>query len=206
MSVTRTGTAVTPGGIHLLDPRSPMASALVRYTLKAIDALGIENGPGHSELIWTLRGPALIETGARVMGAAMDRASYEEAGLQSHAMAYARALVEDDADCDAMFAQRHYTRLRHMTKLLFNFREAAEVHSVAGLARLRELPSFHAHYRALKVGARVWRTADWLCCGGVVYLVHDDRRQIEADIRTFRAWEQDGLLYGLTPVGAMVEA
>jgi hypothetical protein len=33
----------------------------------------------------------------------------------------------------------------------------------------------------------------------VVYLIHDDAKQIAADIATFRAWERQGALYGLDP-------
>lgn len=206
MEVAVSGSSVVPGGIALLDPGEPQAAALMEYTLDALDALGIENGAGHSELKWTPRGPALIETGARIMGAAMDRASYEAGGTESHAMVFARSLLAGAAECCALFNRRHYALARHMTKLLFNFRQPAEVVSTEGLARLRALPSFQAHYRGLAPGARVWKTQDWLCCGGVVYLIHDERRQIEADIATFREWESEGLLYGLAPLGALVEA
>jgi hypothetical protein len=43
----------------------------------------------------------------------------------------------------------------------------------------------------------VWRTSDSLFCGGVVYLVHENREQIHADIRQFREWEAAGELYAV---------
>lgn len=43
-------------------------SDAVRYTQKALDALGITVGPSHSEIMLTEKGPLLIETGARPMG------------------------------------------------------------------------------------------------------------------------------------------
>src|SRR5262249_51831737 len=69
------GEKVVPRETSLLDPTEPTAQALIDYTLAALPALGIENGASHSELKWTPSGPTLIETGARLMGAAMDRAS-----------------------------------------------------------------------------------------------------------------------------------
>ena len=48
-----------------------------------------------------------------------------------------------------------------------------------------------------KPGGRVWKTADWLACGGVVYFVHADPEQIASDIATFRAWGRRGALYEL---------
>ncbi len=87
-----------------------------------------------------------------------------------------------------------------MAKVMFNFDDAAEVCSLDGLSHLWQLPSFHAHYRSLRVGDRVGQTADWLCAGGVIYLIHDDPDQIAADIRAIRSWERRGELYGLAPI------
>lgn len=191
------GSDVIPCHLDLLDPTLPRAKALIEYTLSALDALGIENGPSHSELKWTPQGPALIECGARLMGAAMDAPSYRFAGLDSQAMVYAQVLAGTDEERAALFAKRHYTRKRHITTLLFTFDTDGKVRSTGGLDRLQRLPSFHAHYRALADGAKVWKTADWLCCGGVIYLVHDDPYQILSDIDTFRTWEKCGMLYAL---------
>jgi len=199
---TRSGSAIVPGGIELLDPAHPTVKALIAYTLRVLDALGIENGAAHTELKLTPQGPALIETGARLMGAAMDEHSYQAAGMQTQASVYASVLAGTDADRDALFAKRHYQPKRHMTKLLFNFQTDAVVRDTKGLDRLGRLPSFDAHYRPLAEGARVWKTADWLACGGVVYLIHDDAKQIAADIEMFRSWEKQGALYGLDPATA----
>ncbi len=195
-----------PQDIQLLDPMLPTAQALIRYTLGVLAALGIENGAAHTELKWTPEGPALIETGARVMGAAMDSSSYRDAGMESQAMVYARILAGSEVECDAIFAERHYALKRHITKLLFNFSRAGEVRGLDGLMRLRRLPSFNAHYRPLRVGDRVRQTADWLCAGGVVYLIHDDPHQIAADIDLIREWEQHGELYALADLDTVIGA
>jgi ATP-grasp domain-containing protein len=200
------GSAVIPSYIDLVHPSEPSFVALIDYALAALAALGIENGASHSELKWTSKGPALIETGARVMGAAMDSASYRFAGAESQAMVYAQMLAGTASQRDELFARRHYAMRRRMTKLLFKFRETAEVRGTDGLRRLQSLRSFHAHYRALGKGARVHRTADWLCCGGVVYLVHEDPDQIASDIDSFRAWERRGELYELAPIAETADA
>ncbi len=205
-AATMRGSAVVPHDINLLDPSATRTQALMHYTLAVLDALGIENGASHSELKWTPDGPALVETGARLMGAAMDRPSYRFADIESQAMVYAQVLAGHAPEADALFAQGHYRRKRHMTMVLFNFRDAGVVRSTEGLIRLRELRSFHAHYRPLAKGSRIWKTADWLCCGGVVYLVHDDPDQIASDIETFRAWEKRGELYGVRSADALVGA
>jgi hypothetical protein len=198
--------SLMPQDIQLLDPVVPTTQALIKYTFGVLGALGIENGAAHTELKWTPEGPALIETGARVMGAAMDSPSYRDAGMESQAMAYARILAGSDAECNAVFAKRHYGLRRHITKLLFNFRRTGQVRGIDGLVRLRRLRSFNAHYRPLRIGDRVRQTADWLCTGGVVYLIHDDPHQIAADIDVIRTWEQRGELYALADLDTTIGA
>jgi len=201
MTVTLRGGRVVPGAIRLLDPRAARPAALIDYARKVLDALGIVDGAAHSELKWTPRGPALIETGARLMGAAMDEPSYRAADQRTQADVFAGVLTDSPAECDRLFARGTYERRSHIAKVLFNFGSDGEVAATAGLDRLELLPSFHAHYRALGHGARVWKTADWLACGGIVYLVHDDATQIERDIDTFRRWESNGQLYGVRARG-----
>lgn len=52
----------------LQDPDAPDVRALIAYVLRVLDALGIEHGPGHTEVIMTESGPALVELGARLNG------------------------------------------------------------------------------------------------------------------------------------------
>lgn len=201
MAVTVEGRDVIPQGIELMDPAAPEAVALIDYTKKALDALGIENGAGHSELKMTPQGPALIETGARCMGAAMDHCSYSAAGMPTQASVYASVLTGSDCERENLFLRGIYRRRRHLNKVLFNFREDATVTGTDGLARLKALPSFHAHYRGLAPGDKVHRTADWHAHGGIIYLIHDDAKQIAADIGAIRGLEAKGELYQLASGG-----
>ena len=44
-------------------------SNLVEYVCEALDAIGIQYGPAHTEVMLTADGPVLIEVGARPQGA-----------------------------------------------------------------------------------------------------------------------------------------
>ncbi|MFD4352132.1 ATP-grasp domain-containing protein [Nocardia sp. NPDC058518] len=61
----------------LLPPDDRRLPAILAYVRGCLDALGIVNGPAHTELIRTGDGPVLLETGARLSGlanpAALDR-------------------------------------------------------------------------------------------------------------------------------------
>jgi biotin carboxylase len=196
------GASIALEELHLLDPHVLSTRALVGYALDVITALGIENGAAHTELKLTARGPVLIETGARLMGAAMDAEPYLAAGIQTQASCYARLLTEPHLGAHGLRSQRTYACRRHLSKVFFGFAGAGTIAGTQGLARLAALPSFHSHHRPLRPGDTVWRTADTLACGGVVYLVHDDRAQIKRDVQTFRAWEAAGLLYDIEPAAA----
>jgi hypothetical protein len=202
MLLTPSGSAVTLEGFELLDPSAATPSALIDYALRTLADLGIVNGAAHTQLQWTTQGPALVGTAACLTGMAMDGPSYRAAGIETQASVYARVLAGSSAERDMLFKGHRYRLAHHMTKLLFNFREPAEVRNLAGLDRLRALPSFHAHARPLAVGDRVRQTAAWLARGGVVYLIHDDVRQIGADAKQFRRWHGHGELYGLAPLSA----
>ncbi|MFB4270958.1 ATP-grasp domain-containing protein [Nonomuraea sp. GTA35] len=52
----------------LVDPSDPVCDQLYGYVLKVLDALGIQNGPAHAEVIVGPDGPALVEIGARLNG------------------------------------------------------------------------------------------------------------------------------------------
>jgi biotin carboxylase len=180
---------------ELLDPEEKTARALIAYTRKALDAIGIRNGAAHSELMLTPNGPALIETGARLMGAAMDRAPYLEAGLEgTQATFLARYLLDREHDFDAA----SYRHRRAFAKVFFLFDGPGTVADVSGLERLEDLRSFIAHYRPLKPGDAVRKTTDTTGLGGAVYLVHDDPEQVRRDKQAIREMEAEGLLYRVT--------
>jgi hypothetical protein len=148
-------------------------------------------------LAWTADGPALVGAAACLAADPMDRSPYVAAGLNTQAYALASLLAGAEREPEAGLATPRYRPARHMTKLLFNFSAPAAIVSLGGLSRLRKLASFHSLYRPSGPGDRVRRSNAWLADGGVVYLVHDEAEQINADARQFRLWESRSELYEL---------
>jgi hypothetical protein len=186
-------------GFGLLDPDLCETEALFAHAGDVLDRLGVLNGAAHILLAWTADGPALIGAAACLAADPMDRSPYLAAGLRTQAGVLARLLAGAEQDCDTQLAG--YRLARHMTKLLFNFTTPAVIVSLAGLSRLRELASFHSLHRPSAPGDRVRRRDGRVTDGGVVYLVHDEAEQIDADARQFRLWESRGELYGLAKLG-----
>ncbi len=52
----------------LMDADDPVCASLISYTSQVLDALGIHNGPAHSEVIVRADGPVVVEVGARLNG------------------------------------------------------------------------------------------------------------------------------------------
>ena len=72
------GSDVVFGETRIVSIDSPEMEALKEYALKVVDALGFEYGPCHGEYFIDSKGPVLVETNARPMGASMEPEFYEE--------------------------------------------------------------------------------------------------------------------------------
>merc|ERR1712118_449555 len=51
-----------------MEPSGDIQDQLVDYTFKMLDAVGFKHGPSHNEIMFTERGPILIEVNARMHG------------------------------------------------------------------------------------------------------------------------------------------
>ena len=63
------GAAFVYFGYSLVDPKLPLCSSLLSYAGSVLDALKIDHGPSHMEVMMTPTGPCLVEVGARCHGA-----------------------------------------------------------------------------------------------------------------------------------------
>merc|ERR1712157_367768 len=52
----------------LLPPSGEVQDKLVDYVFKVLDAVGLQHGPCHTEVMLTPRGPVLVEVNARMHG------------------------------------------------------------------------------------------------------------------------------------------
>jgi hypothetical protein len=189
-------------GFELLNPALPTSDDVMTYTLRVLENLGILNGAAHIQLRGTQNGPVMIGAAAGLMELPAGERAYRDAGIRSQTEVYAQVLAGSDVERTAIFDAGRYRPTRQMTKLLFRFESTVRIVSVAGLGRLRLLPSFHSHDLPLRPGDLVRSETSWAAPGGAVYLVHDNRRQISADVRQFRVWESRRELYDTVTVSA----
>ncbi len=178
----------------LLPYQGEEQNALIAYMQKALTLLGIKNGPSHSELMMTAKGPVLIETAARMQGTIMHSAVVAALGY-SHVTLTAERYLDP---------QRFTSRLRHhyqVSKSLYCVTLASDVEGVVRQNRCQELlaqlPSFYGVMHTPDAGEKIYRTTDLFTNPGIIYLCHESQKQIEEDYAQIRAFEKNGALFEL---------
>ncbi|MFJ4775879.1 ATP-grasp domain-containing protein [Streptomyces sp. NPDC088762] len=163
--------------------------ALAGYTCRVLDALGVRNGPAHSELKLTPQGPRLIETAARACGADLHvpvKAAIGESQLDWTVDAY--------ADPDRFLArwEEGYELAGHAG--LVNMVSPADgtLRGYPRMAELRGLDSFHDIALNVRPGDRIHRSVDDWTYPLRVYLVHETPNTVLHDILTAHYLDGEG--------------
>ncbi|MFE0514922.1 ATP-grasp domain-containing protein [Streptomyces sp. NPDC058964] len=187
--ISANGVRDLPAGAELLPRHGAEQDALVEHTLLVLDALGIRNGPAHSELKLTPKGPRLVETGARVCGADVHvptAAATGESQLDRTVDAYA-------------FPERFEERCGTGYELLRHARIVNMVSPVEGrltgypkLAELKALESFHDAVFRVGPGDPVHRSVDDWTFPLRVFLAHESESAVARDCVSARYLDGPG--------------
>jgi biotin carboxylase len=191
---------VTAGGrpvydrADLLPPGAPVAAAIVAYTFRVLDALGVRYGPAHCEIMMTGRGPVLIEINARLSGGHDPSAIARREGqvyLAAEAAADPAAFAARDSKPYAMTAgQVTQLNLIAAGPAVTGGRAVLdEEHARAILALPAVASALH-----LRPGAPVRETTDEETSPGFCTL-RGTPAEVEAAVAAIRGLERDGLLY-----------
>jgi len=181
-------------GMIPVDSASDEAKVLINYTRAVLDALKLDNGPTHGEIMMTEDGPCLVEMNCRSHGwdgswVPLARAltggyAQPEVALDSH--------MNEQAFCEIPDVMPSPFKASGQTVMLVsNF--AGTVKSAPGYERMRKLPSFVALQTGVEVGSRVELTVDLFSAVGVLVLVNSSADQLQADIAEVRAIEKAGI-------------
>jgi biotin carboxylase len=181
-------------GMIPIDSASEEAQVLITYTRAVLDALKLDNGPTHGEVMMTADGPCLVEMNCRSHGwdgfwVPLARAltggyAQPEVALDSH--------MNEQAFCQIPDVMPSPFKASGQTVMLVsNF--SGTVAATPGYDRMQKLASFVALQTGVKVGSKVGLTVDLFSAVGGLVLVNADAAQLEADIAEVRQIEQDGL-------------
>lgn len=174
------------------DPRLAETAALHGFVAEVLDALGIENGAAHTEVMFTASGPVLIETGARLGGGTIP-SIVEQYGGTSQTRVLACALTGALPKPPAPSVHAVYDDAVRWVSL--NNEQDGVICSMAWVDSLRSLRSAVAVLPAVEYGQHVPVTRDLASALGSVYLVHAEPDVVQHDYDRIRAWEREPGFY-----------
>lgn len=183
------GAGSVPFFEDLIARQGPEQDVVTEYVAAVLDALGVLYGAGHTEVMLTERGPVLIECAARTQGTMLAEAV--EVCTPSHVTVTVDAYL--DPASVARRVQRPYSLAAHARCVALISEVDGRIASCARLALLEELESFGGSIGVLGAGDRIRRTVDLFSSPGTIYLIHEDRSQLERDYERLRETEREGL-------------
>lgn len=172
----------------------PNELAMREYVSGVLDALGIQWGPAHTEVMLTDEGPVLVESGARLDGLSVPT-------VNTAAIGYGP--VDLTADCylaPERFADRArepYTRRKHALTVYLTTYQEGTVRGIPGEGWLRSLPSFFQMRLRVKPGSPVKKTMDYFTAPGFLTLVHEDESVVLGDYERIRRAEALGEIFDI---------
>jgi biotin carboxylase len=176
-------------GSHLLDRRGPQQDQLVSYVFGVLDALGVRNGPAHTELKLTEDGPRLVETAARICGADLPVLVGQAIG-ESQLEWTVDAYVNPDR-----FAERckqDYAIGKHAICVNMVAPHSGTLVGYPKLDQLRTLESYHDALIRVQPGGRISRTINDFSYPMLVHLLHPSKAVLLRDYATARYLDGDG--------------
>merc|ERR1712084_74805 len=188
------GAAFVYYGMIPVDAESKEAQILIEYTRGVLDALGLDNGPTHGEVMMTSDGPCLVEMNCRSHGwdgswvplAKMLTGGYSQpdVALDSHVDGSAFAKIPEVYPSPLKAAGQNV--------MLVSF-FSGTVRRTPGYDKMKKLSSFVALQTGVEVGSRVELTVDLFTAVGVLVLANTDAKKMEADLAEVRRMEKEGL-------------
>ncbi len=183
------GTTKTYDFEDLVSPSDKVYSVLSEYIVKVLNALEIDYGPAHSEVMFTPKGPVLIETGARLCGGLPS-----SVGQSCHAISQLDLTVAAYTGSDQGFKETSKKWLSEpamysrCVTLLAPF--SGKVAREPDFSSIKTLPSFHSISTNLELGSsELIKTIDLATSPGLVFLVHSSVKQLEEDYEKIRHLE-----------------
>ncbi len=165
---------------------------LIDYTQRALDAVGLRNGPAHNEVMMTNDGPMLVEINARFGGSAAPILNRECVG-RSQLDAMMDVILSPDRFL--VYSHLPYKIEKHGLAVYFISKDDEHVVNTEVIEQIKSLQSCFSLRLMNSPGSRLTKTVDMFTMPGMVELVHTNRAQVHQDYIQIRRIEESGNLY-----------
>jgi hypothetical protein len=187
---------------ELLEASGAEQDILADYVFKVLDAVGLQHGPCHTEVMFTKRGPILVEVNARMHGLQGPRLIEMCTGT-SKARYTADALLEGGKMFDKVYQPGPS---RYLYPLINNSFLLSLISPVEGYLQVSlkqeilamNLASVVEVLPSVEKGQYLQQTKDLPTLAGTVLMVHESKEQIEDDIQQIRKAEANLAIYPVT--------
>jgi len=158
--------------------------ALRSYAFDVMDALGIQFGPAHCELMWVDGEPVFVEVGVRM-----------SAGINATLSRICGGICQLDKTVEILLSPDRFLATlddqpclekRAVNVFLIPQRQGRLLRA-RGLDQIQKLPTLHSMSAATKPGEMLSRVA------GLVTMVHEDIEAIQRDVGVIRSLEREGI-------------
>eukprot|EP00929_Paragymnodinium_shiwhaense_P040048 TRINITY_DN2093_c0_g1_i1.p1 TRINITY_DN2093_c0_g1~~TRINITY_DN2093_c0_g1_i1.p1 ORF type:complete len:515 (-),score=112.79 TRINITY_DN2093_c0_g1_i1:287-1831(-) len=195
-------TCIISEGNRLLPAKGEVQDVIVDYVFRVLDAVGLQWGPCHAEVMLTSRGPILVEVNARMHG------------LQGpHLIGLATGTSKATYVADVLAGQgelfeKHYNVdtgrwLYPLNKQCLQFVIISPVEgylqkSIAEEIESLQIASVIEVLPSVQPGQFLKQSTDLNTAAGYVLMVHESAEQLEADAQTLRKAIDNGSIFKVT--------
>lgn len=179
----------------LMEPAGEVQDQLIDYTFQMLDAVGFKHGPSHNELMFTERGPILIEINARMHGVQGPKVIELSTGTNKAEYAcdiFVGGCEKFDILYNAGPERFMYPVKNQCSQLVLccpfkGYYAASLKERILAL----KLPSVVEVLTGKSVGDFQPQSIDLPTSPGTVLMVHESKKQLETDMQKIRSAESD---------------
>ncbi|MEM6402817.1 MAG: ATP-grasp domain-containing protein [Cyanobacteria bacterium P01_D01_bin.116] len=176
--------------IQTLPFDGPVQKELSNYIKEVLNALRIQFGACHSEVMMTNDEPVLVEANARLAGASIPTVVSQ--GTQFNQVELTVKSYVDPDNFRFLINKPLSLQKNILTVFLISEVEG-KINSVSQFDKIRKLPSFCDMHLSIKKDGLIKKTVDVSSCPGYIFLVNENPEIIEQDYQTIRELEKNGL-------------
>lgn len=177
---------------RLLPYQGEVQAELIRYTELVLTALEIKYGACHAEIMYTQRGPVLIEMNCRLSGFMDTAAELACVGFDPIDLSM-DSYVDPKTFND--WAKAPYSLQKHMLVVHPRLPKSGIIKAIPLLEIIDSCESYFSKQINVKPGDRVKKTHDLLSAAGKVILIHENKDVLEKDYAKLRKAEINGFVY-----------
>lgn len=168
---------------------------ILEYTEKVLQAVGFRNGAIHAEIMYTARGPVLVEINCRLHGG---NAAWVHPASICMGHDQLQILMDVYLNHGKQFntiPSRPVTAHAYcqQVKIRTHLQGTLECYIPKQLERIKALPSYLEHFFSVRPGDQLLKTIDMPSVPGEVTLVHKDKDVLAADYETLNEILKEGI-------------